>query len=262
MMLNTMPNHYPAVATQQEHELQLPSCCPVSKNPRSGSFIRIHYRPAAKHLEVYSLKELIDSFVGGQKCPHSGAVVIRDMEGMIQSIAQQCADAVGVEVHVNAHLILNDEPVETIQAMRLDCVATPKPSGNIVLPIVRDIGRLRCCVIQTLGGVQLNVGVLPTLQPPPTLVWRKRIFFSVSAQYQEIDAVEYLESTFLSVDDISSGDLVRLTNLAGTSFSNVLVPRDPDGGLPGVIRYRDRFYFVSGDHQYEEAIYAVAFDME
>lgn len=84
----------------ERHVIPLPSCCPVSGNPQPGSKITISYHPKDKFLEVYSLKKYIDEYIGGHD---SG---IRDMEGMIQQIALDCATAIGGYVRVDANIKL------------------------------------------------------------------------------------------------------------------------------------------------------------
>jgi len=124
MSLATMPNVLPQIRTTQRHILSLPQCCPVSGNPQAGSAIEISYRPSQFHLEVYSLQSFIQSFIGGSKCPYSGAVLIRNQEEMIQSIAQSCADVIKVEVAVLAHLILD------AGRMEIECIAYPGANTN------------------------------------------------------------------------------------------------------------------------------------
>ena len=90
---------------REVHVLELPPCCPVSKNPRPGSFIMICYRPQGIVLEVGALYAYIHQFRGGLR-DETGEIVIRDMEGMIARIAQDCADAVDVPVSVCADLVI------------------------------------------------------------------------------------------------------------------------------------------------------------
>ena len=85
------------------HLLDIPSCCPVSKNPRPGSVIAIIYRPQANVLEVGALAAYIHQYKGGLKDEH-GAIVVRDMEGMVSRIAQDCANAAQTTVAVLAYL--------------------------------------------------------------------------------------------------------------------------------------------------------------
>lgn len=62
-------------------------------------------------LEVASLREYVDSYKGGKGD-------IRSMEGMIQQITQDCANAVKTVCHVRAELV-----IEPNQEMILDCSA-------------------------------------------------------------------------------------------------------------------------------------------
>lgn len=100
-MLQTQPNSFPQAQTHERHRLPLPQCCPISGNPQPGSVIEISYRPNKVFLEVYSLRNFIDQFIGGYED-------VRDMEGMIQKIAIECANAVGVHVRVVAAINLQD----------------------------------------------------------------------------------------------------------------------------------------------------------
>lgn len=106
-MLKTLPNLQTTVSVWQCHILELPQCCPVSQNPQPGSKIYIYYRAKGYHLEVYALKNFIQSFVGGQRCPVTRKVEVREMEHMIQEITKQCANAVQTRVKVKAFLILD-----------------------------------------------------------------------------------------------------------------------------------------------------------
>jgi NADPH-dependent 7-cyano-7-deazaguanine reductase QueF len=89
----------------ESHILDIPPCCPVSKNPRPGSQIAITYKPMGCSLEIASLIAYIHSFRGGLY-DASGQLVVRDMEGMIQRIAQECSAVLGVAVEVEANLQL------------------------------------------------------------------------------------------------------------------------------------------------------------
>lgn len=87
----------------EQHILDIPVCCPVSKNPRSGSTITISYYPNGQSLEVASLIALIHSFKGGLY-DDAGQLIVRDMEGMIQRIAEECARVLAVSIVVEADL--------------------------------------------------------------------------------------------------------------------------------------------------------------
>lgn len=103
-LITTMPNLRPAVQLAETHRLELPPMCPVSRNPKAGSYVLIRYVPAACFLEVYSLQAYVRRFVGGwlRDGQH-----IRDMEQVIQTMAQDCAQALGVPVAVRARLVLD-----------------------------------------------------------------------------------------------------------------------------------------------------------
>lgn len=89
----------------------------MSSNPLPGSKLKIKYEPRGKVLEVASLRKYVDSYKGGKGD-------IRDMEGMVEAITQDCANAVGVACYVRAELIINPE-----QEMVLECSAYPDPSN-------------------------------------------------------------------------------------------------------------------------------------
>jgi hypothetical protein len=128
-MDSLITNKSPNIPMQQIHIEPLPVCCPVSLNPIEGSQIKISYTPVAGHLEVYGLRQHVNSYKGGLKCPRSGAYVVRDMEHMISSIAQHCADIVLVPVCVEADLKLNVADTEPSQ-MIISCVAHPRQVGE------------------------------------------------------------------------------------------------------------------------------------
>ena len=102
--IDIMPDLGPAVVTHQAHAIELPPMCPVSGNPRAGSYVVIRYVPVGCFLEVYSLRAYVRRFVGGwlRDGRH-----IRDMEQVVQTIAADCAAALGVTVAVRAHLNLD-----------------------------------------------------------------------------------------------------------------------------------------------------------
>jgi NADPH-dependent 7-cyano-7-deazaguanine reductase QueF len=113
-MIKTQPNERRCHHTEEEHRLDLPECCPISKNPRPGSSITIQYAPVDLFLEVASLKAYIDSYQGGRGD-------VRSMEGMIQAIAQDCADTVRARVTARADLV-----IEPSQRMVVTCQASPR----------------------------------------------------------------------------------------------------------------------------------------
>lgn len=111
--IKTQPNEERCYSTRQRHILPLKPCCPISHNPTEGSKIEIEYRAFESHLEVQSLRDYVDSYVGGKGD-------IRSMEGMIQQITQDCANAAKTCVHVIATLNINPN-----QQMILECSANP-----------------------------------------------------------------------------------------------------------------------------------------
>lgn len=100
--------------TEHEHVLDLLRCCPVSGNPQPGSVLSIFYKGQRGFLEVQSLLDYVQTYVGGKGD-------IRSMEGMIQAIAQDCADILEVDVRVEARLMIKPS-----QRMIVKCYAFPK----------------------------------------------------------------------------------------------------------------------------------------
>lgn len=92
-------------AMLEEHILDIPACCPVSRNPRPGSKLIVRYSPSGYSLEIASLIAYLHSFKGGLY-DDAGQLVVRDMEGMIQRIAKDCYKLLARPVTVEAHLVL------------------------------------------------------------------------------------------------------------------------------------------------------------
>lgn len=116
----TLPNGSPTRRIET-HEFALPvACCPRSKNPRPGSVIRIVYRPRGAVLEVGQLWAYVAQYKGGLR-DEQGQLVVRDMEGMVGHIAQDCADVLAVPVRIYARIEL-----APMQRMYLRDRATPK----------------------------------------------------------------------------------------------------------------------------------------
>lgn len=107
--LKLQPNEFRCAFTYHEHEIELPQCCPISGNPQPGSTITISYEGNEGFLEVASLRTFIDSYVGGKG-------EVRSMEGMLQEIAQACADTLGVQVTLKSNLLIDPK-----QIMRVTC---------------------------------------------------------------------------------------------------------------------------------------------
>jgi NADPH-dependent 7-cyano-7-deazaguanine reductase QueF len=114
-MITTQRNERRCDAMEEAHILPITPACPVSGNPQSGSSITITYSPSDRILEVESLRSYVDSYTGGLGD-------IRSMEGMMQAITQDAADALGVSVEVIADLNIRPN-----QKMRLRCSTEPKP---------------------------------------------------------------------------------------------------------------------------------------
>lgn len=112
--LKTQPNENRCSVTWVTHSLSIPQCCPVTRNPQPGSELTILYSPLKTLLEVAALRAYIDSYQGGRGD-------VRSMEGMIQNIAQDCADCINQVVKAVAELNL-----EPNQKMTVECVANPK----------------------------------------------------------------------------------------------------------------------------------------
>jgi len=98
MALETITNPKISVISRQRHIIKLPPLCPKTGNPIRGH-ITISYTPNDKLLEVYSLTEYINSFVGHQQ--------VRDIEHFAQVVAVDCAGALGVSVQVRATFVLD-----------------------------------------------------------------------------------------------------------------------------------------------------------
>lgn len=108
-MIELQPNAL-HISTLQSHVLDLPiGCCPVSRNPRPGSWIALNYYvyPHTCFIEVDSLKRYLKTYVGGKDQTSIGAV--RGMEDMIAAIAKDCAVALGVPVYAGAWLELHNQ---------------------------------------------------------------------------------------------------------------------------------------------------------
>ncbi len=93
------PVQFSQIAIEQCHVLDLPQCCPISRNPQLGSTVTIRYMSSNKALEVYSLKQYIDSFIGGKDN-------VRGMEDMIKQIYIDCQKVLDIPITVEANLIL------------------------------------------------------------------------------------------------------------------------------------------------------------
>jgi len=112
--LKLQPNENRCAFTRHEHTLGLPKCCPMTGNPQWGSTVTIAYEAKKGFLEVASLRAFVDSYIGGKGD-------VRSMEGMLQEIAQACADILEADVILTSNLV-----IEPRQIMRVTCYAFPQ----------------------------------------------------------------------------------------------------------------------------------------
>lgn len=113
-MVSLQVNEHRCSFTEHEHELEISGFCPVSGNPLAGSTLTISYRGEHGFLEVASLRAFVDSYRGGKG-------EVRSMEGMLQEIAQECANALAVDVKLRSFLRIEPE-----QIMKVTCYAFSK----------------------------------------------------------------------------------------------------------------------------------------
>lgn len=99
MTLKTIDNPRVSKLIKQIHEVVVPSLCPKTRNPISGSILTIAYEPDQKLLEIYSLNEYISSFIGSHE--------VRDLELFTQVVARDCHEVLGVRVFVTGKYVLN-----------------------------------------------------------------------------------------------------------------------------------------------------------
>ena len=98
MLLKTIDNPKISKLQKQTHVGAIPSLCPKTGNPVSGSTLTITYQPGQKLLEIYSLNDYMASFIGSQE--------VRDLELFTQVVARDCREALGVKVFVRGKYIL------------------------------------------------------------------------------------------------------------------------------------------------------------
>lgn len=103
IVIQTVANQNPIMPMVQRHLVNLPSLCPATGNPQPGSTLTVTYLPEGRLLELYSLTEYVQSFIG-----HS---TVRDIEHFAQTLAQDCADVLGVAVNVRTHFVLHIDQV-------------------------------------------------------------------------------------------------------------------------------------------------------
>jgi 7-cyano-7-deazaguanine reductase len=99
MILKTIDNPKISKMTKQVHEVDVPSLCPKTGNPITGSTLTITYVPDVQLLELYSLNEYVASFIGSNE--------VRDLELLTQVVARDCFSVLGVDVSVVGKYVLN-----------------------------------------------------------------------------------------------------------------------------------------------------------
>jgi hypothetical protein len=102
-----------------EVSIDLPvACCPVSKNPREGSAVRLSFVPdplRPQTLETYTAKRVLSSFVNGYPGSKCGTYPPeRNMEGMVALFCRMAGDALGVAVCAHATLVLDTGGMELV----------------------------------------------------------------------------------------------------------------------------------------------------
>ncbi len=113
------------------HSFDLPRMCPVSGNPQPGSTIEVWYKANAFFLEIETLGEYIQSYIGGK--PMQNGKMIRDMEQTIQQIARDCAQSVEVTVVVIARLKIADDPQERLRVRDYRVIQRANYEGLLVV---------------------------------------------------------------------------------------------------------------------------------
>lgn len=97
-MLETIPNVYPHLVMRVTLKYPLSRLCPVSGEPQPSSTITISYEAGARLLETKSLRYYLESFKASEN-----AHGVRDLEELVQVVAQACANALATQVIVQAH---------------------------------------------------------------------------------------------------------------------------------------------------------------
>lgn len=109
----------PSVPAFVSHLVPIPVCCPVSKNPKHGSTVRVSYFPRSQYspvLPVEALEEKVRGYVGGFES-------IRGMEEMIQDLARWCTAITGSPVRAVADLVIQPPYGGPEQKMRVSARA-------------------------------------------------------------------------------------------------------------------------------------------
>lgn len=99
MALETVDDPRVSEIIRQRHEVSVPPLCPRTSNPVAGSTLTISYRPDGKLLEVYSLNQYVAEFTGSRE--------VRDIEHLVQVVARDCQDVLGVSIIVVGRFVLD-----------------------------------------------------------------------------------------------------------------------------------------------------------
>lgn len=99
MTIDLIANRNPDIKTVQCHILAMPILCTRSQNPGSGSELYIRYQAQGYFLELFSLDRYMAAFYEHMD--------VRDIEYLTQEVAKDCANALGHQVTVEAHVNLN-----------------------------------------------------------------------------------------------------------------------------------------------------------
>jgi hypothetical protein len=130
--LKLQPNENRCSFTEHEHMLTVNGFCPVSANPLPGSRLSIFYKGDKGFLEVASLRSFLDSYRGGKG-------EVRSMEGMLQDVAQSCADVLEVDVKLVGDLII--APGQ--QFMKVTCYAFPEAMPKVQRNAAESVLQIR-----------------------------------------------------------------------------------------------------------------------
>lgn len=112
--LMTQRNTQRGIPVTEWHILPFSDMCPFSHNPQVGSYLSILYQPERTFLEVYTLEAYVNDYKGGRGD-------VRDMEGMIQRVAQDCANVLDTGVCVGAMIRLHDGNTMIVMARAMPC---------------------------------------------------------------------------------------------------------------------------------------------
>jgi len=102
-VIQTVDNPNPEMPMAQRHIVKVPALCPITGNPQPGSTVTVTYLPGPKLLELYALTDYVRGYIGHQ--------TIRDIEHFAQTLAQDCADQLGVAVSVRTHFVLDIDQI-------------------------------------------------------------------------------------------------------------------------------------------------------